>query len=86
MAENRIFKTLVKNDESVKEAWRNNKYVFGRVSGMQYALCGGDKFANKETTNGRIYTTNCNPEKYAEFIKLVEECYPGMCEFDYKEN
>lgn len=85
MTENKIFKTLIKTDESVRKAWRNNKYVFGRISGMQCALCGRDKFGNKETVNGRIYTTECTPENYAEFMKLVEECYPGMCEFNYVE-
>ena len=86
MTEKQIFKTLIKNDESVREAWRDNSYVRGKISGMQYILCGRDKFANKMVANGVIFRTKCEPEKYEEFMKIVEECYPGVCEFNYEEN
>ena len=83
---NYIFKTLVKNGEDVKEHWRNNDYVLGRISGMNCAICGKAKYPNMKTEIGIIIITKCDPEKYVEFTKMVKEHYPGLCEFNYKEN
>lgn len=88
MSENKtfLFKTLIKNTEDVvPKHWRNNKYIRGRISGISLVICGDDYGPYKRAEDGYVQSVVCEPEQYDEFKKLVEEVYPGLCEFNYKE-
>lgn len=83
--EKRIFKTLVK----AKHKNGRNKYVRGRISGIQRIMCVGDykkEFANTHIIGtGIMMETECTSEQYDAFAKVIEELYPGLCIFDYEE-
>ena len=83
--EKRIFKTIVRADHK----FGDSKYIRGRISGIQLAMC------DEDPKNGFIWSyvpgvggmtkTECTPEKYDAFAKVIEKLYPGLCIFDYKE-
>lgn len=87
MSENKtyLFKTLVKNTKDVRDAWRNNEYIKGRIAGISLAICGEKVRPYKRIKDGQVQGVVCEPEKYVEFKKLVDKHYPGLCEFNYKE-
>lgn len=83
--EERTFKTLIKNDESVRKAWRDNHYVYGVVFGILLGTTGKTDRGDHQlypVENGRIYETKCDKEKYAIASKIIETTYPDLCEFD----
>jgi hypothetical protein len=87
MSENKtyLFETLIKNTKDVTpKHWRNNAYIRGRISGISLAICGGNLRPYRREKGGYVQVVVCEPEKYVEFKKLVDECYPGLCEFNYK--
>lgn len=62
----------------------NNKYVRGRINGFMEVLCGRNytpTFLDPENGDAHI-SVKCTEEQYQVFRKLVEERYPGLCEFD----
>ena len=67
----------------------SNDYVIGRIMGANYVICNGvpDKgWAVVGDGDGtHIFNTECTAGKYAAFAEIVEEMYPGLCIFDYKE-
>ena len=81
----RIFKTIVRADHDLG----GEEYVLGRIRGIQLAMC------DEDPKNGFVWSyvpgvgdvikTECTPEKYGAFTKVIEELYPGLCIFDYKE-
>lgn len=83
--EKKIFKTLVQEVHKLGK----NKYVQGRISGMMNVIC------NKNNTIehgvgyipnvGHIYVAECTESEYKKFAHRVEEYYPGLCKFDYKD-
>lgn len=76
------YKTKVKNDHKI---YGQNEYVLGRISGLQYAYCGGDPKIGYAVMRGEektIFTAECSEEQYERFKTVVEEMYPGLCEFD----
>lgn len=83
--ENKIFKTIVRADHK----FGDSEYVRGRISGIQFAMCTKD--SKKEFVwsyvprVGDMMKAECTSEQYAAFAKAVEELYPGLCIFDYKE-
>ena len=80
----KIFKTLIRKDHKLG----GNKYVYGVVNGIRFAICEDGEsipFGNGEIDEGRIVMTRCTPEVYEQFTKKVEEVYPGLCIFYYEE-
>lgn len=67
----------------------SNDYVIGRIMGVNYVTCNGVPgrgygiFMNDD--GSQIFHTVCTAEQYMTFAKIVEEMYPGLCVFDYKE-
>lgn len=82
------FKTLVKNGKNgAPKQWADNDYVLGRISGFMNVLCDGDKHSHKVIkSKGTILTAECEPEAYEKFVTMVEDHYPGLCEFNYSED
>lgn len=84
--EKRIFKTLILK----KGRLGKNKYVHGRICGMNLVLCGGvesdRRFPLLENRKITIILSECTQKQYNKFKELVEEVYPGICIFDYKES
>ena len=83
--EKRYFHTLVKHDHK----FGDNKFVRGVINGIRYALLHYDQrieLANilKTDTGDAIIPAICTAEEYEKFKTLVEERYPGLCEFDYE--
>ena len=81
--EERIFNTLVKHDHKFGE----NKFVRGVIVGIRYAVLHYDRgieLANEKImrTGDVIIPAQCTAEEYEKFKTLVEERYPGLCEFD----
>ena len=83
--EKRIFKTIVRADHK----FGDSEYVRGRISGIQLAMCDEDPkngFVWSYVPGvGDIIKTKCTPEKYDAFTNVIENLYPGLCIFDYKE-
>ena len=83
--EKRIFKTIVRADHK----FGYSEYVRGRISGIQLAMCDEDPengFCWSYVPGvGDMIKTECTPEKYGAFTKVIEELYPELCIFDYKE-
>ena len=83
--ENKIFKTIVRADHK----FGDSDYVRGRISGIQLAMCAKDpkkEFVWSYVPRvGDMMKTECTSEQYDAFIKIIEELYPGLCIFDYKE-
>lgn len=82
--EKRLFWTLIKYNHKLGD----NKYVRGRISGIQLVLCEKNSedeliFANMRTEEGVILRTITTQTNYDKFTKLIEELYPGLCIFDY---
>lgn len=79
----RIFKTLIKKDHKLGK----NLYVKGRLSGFANLLCKDykDPHGNTECERGWILVNRCSPRRYLKFVKVAEEVYPDLCEFNYEE-
>ena len=67
----------------------SNDYVVGRIMGVNYVICNGvpgkgyGMIMNDDGSN--FFRTVCTADQYTAFAKIVEELYPGLCIFDYKE-
>lgn len=73
--------TLIKKDHK----YGDDKYILGRISGVGYILAGKKKFyAMIETNKGMIYQNEFTPEKYDEFINVIDNLYPGLIVPNYK--
>lgn len=78
-----LIKTLIRKDHKLG----NNAYVRGRISGIQSVICPRKiEFGNGRNEEGFILVAECTPEKYDDFMNTVENMYPGLCKFDYKES
>ena len=80
--ERKRYYTKVKNDHKI---YGQNEYVLGRISGLQYAYCDGNPVIGHATQRGEdktIFIAECSEDKYEKFKTVVEELYPGLCEFD----
>lgn len=76
-------KTLIRKDHKLG----NNIYVKGRISGMQSVFCKRDiEFGTGENDEGYILVAECTAVQYDDFMNHVENCYPGLCKFDYRES
>lgn len=78
----RIFRTLIKKEHKLG----GNTYVEGRLSGIQYVVCCKNielQYAQIGIEEGTVLLTMCTPKQYEKFSKIVEELYPGLCEFNY---
>ena len=79
-----ITKILVRGDKVT-----SNDYVIGRIMGVNYVMCNGvpdngwGVVVNDDGT--RVFNTECSAGKYAAFADVVDEMYPGLGIFDYKE-
>ena len=84
--EKQFFETIVNGNHKLG----CNEYVMGKISGIEYALCGqGAKKQfpwdyNPETGNHRMKTF-CTEEEYTNFTNTIEYLYPGLCIFNYQE-
>lgn len=79
-----LYKTLVKKDHKLG----NNKYVLGRISGIKHVICSNDKsqrYGNSGVDNGVVLRVDCEKSKYDEFVTMIEDLYPGLCEFYYMD-
>lgn len=82
--EKKLFKTLVKGNH---EKFGGNRYVVGKISGINHVLCGNsNRFAHTfdDKTGDTLIKHECYQEQYDIFRITIEELYPGLCEFDYK--
>ena len=83
------FMTLIKKDHEIKRWNCLNDYVVGTIRGIQYVIChepGESEFAHIRINEGLILTTDCTKEQYQHFSDIVEELYPGLCEFYYTKD
>lgn len=67
----------------------NNSFVIGKILGYQEVICedllngkAERKYGTRNVEEGRVLTTYCTPDKYADFTKVVNMYYPGLCEFN----
>lgn len=75
-------KTLIRKDHKLGD----NVYVRGKISGIQSVMCPRKiEFGNGQNDEGFILVAECTPEQYDDFMNFVEDIYPGLCVFDYKE-
>ena len=77
------FKTLAKREHKLY-----SNYVRGKINGAMHVMCDGPfavPSAMDIMEHGTIYVTKCTQEQYDLFTKVVENWYPGLCEFDYTE-
>lgn len=79
------FKTLVKENH---KKFGGNRYVVGRISGINHILCGDTmKFPHECDDEGNtIITHECYQEQYDIFKITIEDLYPDLCIFDYKRS
>ena len=78
----RLFKTKINKRHKLY-----SDYVVGRISGMQFMACESSadrRFAVKDMSDCKIMATECAEAQYLYFASIVEDHYPGLCEFDYK--
>lgn len=78
----RIYWTKVNGNHEIFGV--NPDYVRGRISGFLEVLCGksiAPTSRDPETDDAHM-GVKCTEEQYRVFRKLVEERYPGLCEFD----
>ena len=80
----RLFYTLIKYDHELGD----NKYVRGRISGIQLALCEKNSedeliFSNMRVDKGIVLRVITTQDNYDKFTKLIEKLYPRLCTFDY---
>lgn len=80
------FRTLVKKDHKLGE----NELVLGKIIGYKELMCDNiiednDKllYGVALTKYGRMIATECTPEEYDRFAKVVEMRYPELCEFNW---
>lgn len=83
------FRTLFKNEGL--NALCMPEYERGRIAGIMYACCFDDEEdedLNKGATtvseecDGELVTVRCTEERYTRFKRLMEDGYPGLCEFN----
>lgn len=81
--EKKTFKTLIKGDHKHS----NNDYIKGRISGIQFVMCGGEEtYPHIRNNDGaHILTHACTEKEYKAFADRIEWLYPGLCIFDWKE-
>lgn len=73
--------TLIKNDPKLV----NTEYVAGRISGIGHVVGGCKRgYANMQVKEGYVYRHAFTVEEYERFMMIVEELYPGVCEFNYQ--
>ena len=81
--EEKIFATAINKEHEFSD----NKYVLGRLSGIKYIVCDGVRKPHVGPMvheNGTpIMFTKCTEDQYAEFARIVENVYPGLCIFRY---
>lgn len=72
--------TLIKRDH----AFGGNEFTIGKISGIGYCISEYDtNFINIDMTDeGYLYTSEFTPDEYDKFINVIEELYPGLCEFN----
>jgi len=79
--ERKQFVTVLKGDHKL-----NKEYVRGRISGIAYIIC-KPKHPGMKVNGLWVYNKygfwtfihEFTPKQYAEFIKTIEELYPGLC-------
>lgn len=80
--EGNLYRTLLKNESK----FGANDYVRGRISGIMAVICGEEPkrgYAHFGCEDGIVLTTKCTALQYQKFSDLVEDIYPGLCEFNY---
>lgn len=79
------FYTLVKEGHKFDEP-----YIRGRISGIAHALCHNcDKTLSRcwregDGIPGKVAVVRCTQDVYDRFAQVIEELYPGLCEFNYE--
>lgn len=65
-----------------------NQYICGRISGILLALSGSKArrgYANRVIPAGpnmEIFRVRTTRRRYLKMKKLIDLCYPDLCEFD----
>lgn len=85
----KIFKTLIKENHKLS----GNPYVSGKISGIQNCICEYEVISNDKPLFGSRYIEGlgtilvCRTTEgcYSNFIRIIEKMYPGLCEFDFKD-
>lgn len=73
--------TLIKKDHTRL----SNEYIAGRISGIGYVVSGCKRgYANMQVKEGYVYRHEFTIDEYEKFMMIVEELYPGLCEFNYQ--
>lgn len=77
--------TRIRNDHKFSDS----DFVLGKIIGYADVICYGRSHTpielNRETGE-YFYGVYCTEEEYGRFSKMVEEHYPGLCEFNYVGN
>ena len=73
-------KTLIKRNHKFGE----NEFILGRISGIGYIVANKKGFALMEICEGNVYRNEFTPDEYDKFMNIIEDLYPGLCEFNYQ--
>lgn len=79
-----IFKTLIKNNHKLG----GKDYIRGRISGIAFSMSGflTEAYPNVILEEGTVISNYFTVKEYEDFIKIVNNLYPGLCIFKYKES
>lgn len=83
MRERKTMITLIKGGHKHLK----DEFILGRISGIGYCMSGFERgYVIMHVEEGSIYKRKFTEEEYEEFSKVIEELYPGLCEFNYEIN
>ena len=78
----KLFKVFIKPDHK----FGKNEYIQGRIVGIAHAMTGGltgGGYAVVSHDDGGVsFCVKCVTRKYRKFKEIIENNYPGLCEFN----
>lgn len=90
--EKRIFQTYVGTKFRKVE---DVTYIRGRISGIMFIMCGlvdtdprkgypNVMITKDDNVIAYIMKVKCTQDQYDRFTEVIENTYPGLCKFDWK--
>lgn len=75
--------TLIRGDYKFQVP---EEYILGKIAGIGYMICGQSRgyTMRRIKDKGAIYEKEFTVDEYDNFMNIIEELYPGLCEFNYQ--
>lgn len=74
--------TLVRRDDHIHVA---DEFILGNIVGIGYMISNARGYNIMEICEGYLYIKEFTRDEYDKFKNVIEELYPGLCKFNYKE-